>query len=116
MTKLSRTGVSLASIALSAFVLAGCAGDAADGGAPPAAPKLPAPGAHARVGSFVMKVRPKQRRVELVRLPPELVGEAGLLHPENLDNLPIVSDGVAGSGPDNTVELVTDPMSLGLRS
>jgi hypothetical protein len=110
--KLSRTVARLASIVLSAAVLAGCS-SGGEGAPAPIAP-LPAPGAHSLVGSFVLKVRPGQHLAELVRLPPELFAADGvpLVQPENLDALPIVADGVTGSGPSYTVELSTPPSSI----
>ncbi|MFT3768105.1 MAG: DUF6209 family protein [Minicystis sp.] len=103
MTKLTRAAAPLCSIFTGALLLAGCAVDAADE-APIAEP--PAADAHAQVGSFVMHVRPRESRVEVRRLPAEVTGPARF-SPQNFDSLPIVSDDVAGSGPDYTVELAT---------
>ena len=89
--------------------LAGCTAGAPDEDAP----VPPRPGAHRVLGSFVMHVQPEQRRATIRRLP-STSGTSGTsraaprLSPQHLDSLPIVADDVAGSGPDYTVELVTD--------
>jgi hypothetical protein len=79
---------------------------------PPEAPA--APPAHAVVGTFAMRVRPSRGTVEIRRVSEEIAKSGGIpgFGPENFDNLPIVSDGTAGSGPDYTVELATDDASL----
>ena len=114
MTKNFRTVAGLVPVLLSVAWLAGCA--SSDGASPPSGPvaPLPAPDAHSLVGSFVLKVRPSQHRAEMLRLPPGLFAADGtaLVQPEDLDTLPIVADGVTGSGPAYTVELATNESSI----
>lgn len=91
------------SAALSLGTLAGCAGPEAPSGPQAAAPVLP----NAVVfGEFVAHLRPKDHSFTIER-----VGDGRAygptLEPQSLDSLPIIQDGVAGSGPPNTVELVT---------
>lgn len=83
--------------------LAGCAGGDGDEGTPAEAPPS---GAHPVVGQFVMKVRPKLGTIAIARVAADAAGTPRI-QPENLANLTIVADGVAGSGPANTVELDT---------
>lgn len=109
--------ISLAlSTALVALVAAGCAADESVETAPPPSAALPAGPAHATLGTFVMHVKPKLGKVVIERLRlPSIAGAGAVgvgLHGEALDSMPIVSDNVAGSGPDYTVELVTDQNSF----
>lgn len=99
------------SAALLALAAAGCAaGESADSAPPPSA-ALPSGPAHATLGTFVMHVKPRQGKVVIERLREPAAAGLGR-RGEALDSLPIVSDNVAGSGPDYTVELVTDQNSF----
>ena len=107
MTKLFAAARCLSSIALACTALAGCAGDDGGDAAPPIA--APAgPDAHVVVGSYVAHMHPRQSRIDLARIRKEIAGAHGdQLTPEGLTNASIVSNSVAGSGPNNTVELDT---------
>jgi hypothetical protein len=59
---------------------------------------------------FVLRVRPRERRVWIERI--ENTESPGLT-PQSIDDLNIVSDGTTGSGPQNTVELVTNDVTFG---
>jgi hypothetical protein len=113
MTKLPRVAAPFSSVLAGSLLLAGCAAEPQDEAAPPPADR----GAHAGVGSFVMHVQPQARRVDVRRLPDDLVGPARY-NPQNLQSLPIVSDSSTGTGPDSSVELattsVTDTFGKGL--
>lgn len=104
MTKPSRSAALPLAAGLFSLLplLPGCAAGDTEGDDPAAAPAGP----HRSVGSFVMRVQPSAKRAEIRRLP---AGQAarGLLSPQAFTSLPIVSDGVTGSGPANTVELAT---------
>lgn len=91
---------------LGSFVIGcvtGCAASESDN--PPPLPASAA--AHPVLASFVMHVSPMERRATIRRLPTTEPG-APRLSPQKLDSLPIVSDSAAGTGPDYSVELVTD--------
>ena len=92
-------------LALSSSALAGCGGvDAPVDGATIAV----APRANALVfGEFVARMDPKAKTMTISRVGgPRAFGPS--LEPESVDNLPIVQDGVSGSGPASTVELVNN--------
>ncbi len=109
MSKLSCAATPVCSLGLALLTLAGCATEPAGEPGVPLGVASPAP-AHAVLGSFVMKVQPARRRADVFRLPPEALGPAGLLQPQNLDDLTIVA--TTGAQPADTVNLVTDESSL----
>lgn len=77
-----------------------------DGTAPVALPD----GGHV-INEYVLQVRPSQRTAKLVHLKPGVSSRPGFT-PQSVDNLSIVEDGAAGSGPANSIELYTDPNSI----
>ncbi len=63
------------------------------------------------LNEYILQVRPSQRTAKLVHLKPGASSKPGF-NPQSIDNLSIVEDGVAGSGPASSIELYTDPMSI----
>ena len=57
------------------------------------------------LADFVMHVSPKNKKVTIERL---VRDQDGVLRPQSIDDLTLSQDGVVGSGPSNTVELVTN--------
>jgi hypothetical protein len=108
----SSSSRALGSIALStvALALAGCAGESAPSQAAPPLAMRPAGTPRAVIGSYVAHLRPKARTLTFERLDTAPVLPAGAPGPapQNETSLQIVQDGVAGSGPADSVELVTN--------
>jgi hypothetical protein len=96
--------------ALLAGALAGCADAPWPREGDDAVEKPPLPGS-GTVAEFVAHVQPSRGTITLSRRPrsdePARHGEPGS-SPQSLTNLPLVQDGMPGSGPANTVELVTN--------
>ena len=63
------------------------------------------------LNEYVLQVRPSQHTAKLVRLKPGASSKPGFT-PQSVDNLSVVEDGVAGSGPASSIELYTDPNSI----
>jgi len=89
-----------------ALALAGCSDAAVPGSIDfhpdHAAPPLPEGGVV--VATFVAHVSPREQRVVIERVE----REDGALDPQSIDQINLSQDGVTGSGPQNTVELVTN--------
>ncbi len=66
----------------------------------------PVPEGSVLVGEFIAHVRPAEGKLTFERIKRE-ASMPGLA-PQSIDDLNIVSDGIEGSGPQNTVELVTN--------
>jgi hypothetical protein len=97
----------VAAAALSAAALMGCSAPTPPEAAPPPAQPLP----DAVVfGEFLAHVSPRNRTMTI-----EQVGDGHAwgptLQPQSLDSLPILNNGVEGSGPANSVELVTNSIT-----
>jgi hypothetical protein len=95
-----------------ALALAGCSDagvpEGLDFGTDYASPPLPENGVV--VATFVAHVSPKEQRVVFERVE----RDDGLLDPQSIDEINLSQDGTPGSGPPNTVELVTN--SIGYNS
>jgi hypothetical protein len=89
-----------------AALLSGCADAPWPSGVEGPIEKPPSPGSGV-LAEFVAHVRPSRRTVTLARLPRENRNAPGA-SPESLTDLDVVQDGIPGSGPVNTVDLVTN--------
>lgn len=100
----------LAFAALCFLTLAGCAG----AGSAPDAIESPLPEGARVLGEFVARVSPKDRTIAIRRAPQaDRAGAGGPgLSAQDLSDLDVVADGVPGSGPGSTVELVTNSVSF----
>lgn len=106
-----RSPLVFASAALLACLLPGCSDEA------PVAPldftddpAVALPPNSVVLADFVMHVSPKNKTASIERL---VRGEDGVLRPQSIDDLTLSQDGVEGSGPPNTVELVTNSYNAG---
>src|SRR5262249_10240491 len=102
----SRFAVTLPLLAGGALSSVGLAGCAVSGPNDPegTAAALPLPEGAGVVGEFMLRVSPREGKMDIRRI--ERRGPA--LTPESQSDVNIIGDGVAGSGPPNTVELVTN--------
>jgi hypothetical protein len=106
-----RLPVTLLVATLSVGALAGCS-DAAPVGdimGPGLAEAPPLPESSKLLGEFVMHVDPRAKKLSIERVR----RDDGMLDPQSIDDLNINSDGVTGSGPQNTVEMVTNSYNEG---
>lgn len=104
----SRAGVR--GIVVLAAALAGCGAEAPEPGAPDPAPP---PEGISVVADLVAHVRPGQRAITFERVGHRVEAGPGL-HPEDITDLTITQDGTPGSGPANSVELVTNSTGTGV--
>jgi hypothetical protein len=98
-----------ASGALLSGALAGCSDTQSE--AEGAAARVPAPPEGVVLREFIARVRPSRRSITIEQRGREAAGAPGL-SPESLSDLDIVQDGVPGSGPANTVDLVTNSIGF----
>jgi len=102
------TLTALAALALSTSALAGCAGAPDESGEPGSLtpPEAPPPESSFVLAEFVAHARPKDGTLTIERI---VRNEAKLgLGAQSIDDLNIVQDDNPGSGPQNTVEMVTN--------
>ena len=89
-------------------ILPGCVGEQTDSATmiePADAPSVPLPPKSVVLGEFIAHVRPSRRSITFEAATPA-AGKG--VSPQSIDDLNVTQDGVAGSGPANTIELVTN--------
>jgi hypothetical protein len=103
--RITRSAIGL----LASFALAGCAGG--ETSVPyeddDVAPVRPTQVVH----EFIAHMNAKARTLTFTRVQPSRAS-APSLSPQSIDDLTVTEDGVAGSGPNNTVELITNSVGL----
>ncbi len=89
-------------------ILPGCVGEQTDSAPaiePADAPSVPLPPKSVVLGEFIAHVRPSRRSITFEAATPA-AGKG--VSPQSIDELNVTQDGVTGSGPANTIELVTN--------